>query len=120
MGDIMKEETKYYMSVNSPGIFYKATNINEELEHADACYEIADKKIIDWISKQEFRECPAYRGNYSSNYLDNVFPFSTQLVKRNGEYVVTEVKEEIKKNKKKYDRPIKHLTYSIKEVLGAI
>ena len=59
----MKEETKYYMSVNSPGIFYKATNIN-------------------------------------------------------GEYVVTEVKEEIKKNKKKYDRPIKHLTYSIKEVLG--
>ena len=89
MGDIMKEE-KYYIANNSPGIFYKATNIDEELAFADDCYQIVDEKIIDWLSKQEFRECGAYPKNYSTKYLDDIFPFAIQLVKRNGEYVVIE------------------------------
>ena len=114
----MKEE-KYYIANNSPGIFYKAIDIDEELAFADDCYQIVDEKIIDWLTKQEFRECGAYPKNYSTKNLDDIFPFAIQLVKRNEEYVVTEVKEKIKKNKKKYDKP-KHLTYSIKEVLSNI
>lgn len=86
----MRKEMKYYMSANSPGIFYRSYNINPELAFADACYEIADKKIIDWLSKQEFRECLAYPGSYSTNYLDDIFPFATKLVKCKGEYMVVE------------------------------
>lgn len=118
MGDIMKEE-KYYIANNSPGIFYKAINIDEELAFADDCYQIVDEKIIDWLSQQKFKECGAYPNNYSTKYLDDIFPFNIQLVKQEGKYVVTQVKEEIKKNKIKYSKP-KHLTYSIKEVLSNI
>ena len=118
--NIMNKEMKYYMANNSPGIFYKSVSIDEELAFADNCYEIADTKIINWLSKQEFKECGAYPNNYSTKYLDDIFPFAIQLVKQDGKYVVISVKEEVNKNKKKYDRQIKHLTYTIKEVLDII
>ena len=85
----MKEE-KYYMSYNTPGLFYKCEQMDEELAFADACYEIIDKNIIDWLSKQEFKECRAYPNIYSTKYLDDIFPFCIKLVKQNGKYVVVE------------------------------
>ena len=85
----MKKE-KYYISYNSPGIFYKSTNIDEELVFVDDCYQIVDEKIIDWLSKQEFRECGAYPNNYSTKHLDDIFPFAIQLVKQEGKYVAIE------------------------------
>ena len=83
----MKEE-KYYMIINSPGIFYKSTN--EELAFVDTCYQIVDKNIIAWLSKQKFKKYHVYSNKYNTKCLDAVFPFDIQLIKQEEKYVVIE------------------------------
>ena len=97
---------KFYISHNSPGTFYMAQgSMDSELQHADACYD-APVVLLSWLNANvsNFKECPAYPGTFHF-YCDwEKIPFPRE--------------EEVKTSRE--PREIKHLTYSLGDILKGV